>query len=264
MTDWEKAGSRARVSTRRASSPRNGTNAVRSRDGLAFLPRTASPRTRRSSSTSTQGRYKGYITSSTPPSSSGGASRDALRIHRIPGSTRSFFDEFARYADSASSTSNARANREIRRARRLRCVRDPSPRDLRPRLSGSLAARAPGRRGTSAAPRVIAHGVDGLCVRQRATMSRARSSGCSTTPSCVRGWGAQVGKAREKWDGTSSSPLEEAYARALAHATRRRRGARLDFDDAMRVVMRRSSFPRSGVRGAGARPGPSARESTTT
>src|SRR2546430_2535390 len=141
----------------------------------------------------------------------------------IPGFYSSFFDEFARYADERI-VDIERASGAERSAALDACdvFAMPSLHETfgigyleawlheRPVVGGDIPALR----------EVIAHGADGLLVRQRAGDVASAIEGLLDDPELRSRMGAAgSAKLREKWDwDLVIDRVEEAYARALAHA----------------------------------------------
>jgi glycosyltransferase involved in cell wall biosynthesis len=226
MTDWEKGWFAGEgVDAARIVTTGMGPNAARSRDGLAFRAAHGIPADaplvlyigRKE-------RYKGYIHVLD-------AAELVWRRHPdtrfvfigIPGFYSSFFDEFARYADERI-VDIERASGTEKSAALDACdvFAMPSLHETfglgyleawlheRPVVGGDIPSLR----------EVIAHGVDGFCVRQRADEVASAIQRLLDEPEMRSAMGrAGAAKLRERWDwDLVIDRVEEAYARALAHA----------------------------------------------
>ena len=226
MTDWEKGWFAGQgVDAARIVTTGMGPNAVRSRDGLAFRAAHGIPANaplvlyigRKE-------RYKGYIHVLD-------AAELVWRRHPdtrfvfigIPGFYSSFFDEFARYADERI-VDIERASPTEKSAALDACDVFAMPSLHETFGIGYLEAWLHERPvvGGDIPPlrEVIADGVDGFCVRQRADAVASAIQRLLDDPE-LRSTMGRAGsvKLREKWDwGLVIDRVEEAYARALAHA----------------------------------------------
>jgi glycosyltransferase involved in cell wall biosynthesis len=226
MTDWEKGWfEREGVDAARILTTGMGPNAVRSRDGLAFRASHGIPADaplvlyigRKE-------RYKGYIHLLD-------AAELVWRRHPetrfvfigIPGFYSSFFDEFARYADERI-VDIERASGSEKSAALDACDVFAMPSLHETFGLGYLEAWLHERPvvGGDIPPlrEVIAHGIDGLCVRQRADDVASAIERLLDDPELRSRMGlAGSAKLREKWDwDLVIDRVEKAYARALAHA----------------------------------------------
>jgi glycosyltransferase involved in cell wall biosynthesis len=225
MTDWEKGWFASEgVDAARIVTTGMGPNAVRSRDGLAFRAAHGIPADaplvlyigRKE-------RYKGYIHLLD-------AAELVWRRHPdtrfvfigIPGFYSSFFDEFARYADERI-VDIERASGTEKSAALDACDAFAMPSIHETFGIGYLEAWLHERPvvGGDIPPlrEVIAHGVDGFCVRQRADDVANAIQRLLDDPEMRTTMGrAGAAKLREKWDwDLVIDRVEEAYARALAH-----------------------------------------------
>jgi glycosyltransferase involved in cell wall biosynthesis len=226
MTEWEKGWFASEgIDATRIVTTGMGPNAARSRDGLAFRAAHGIPADaplvlyigRKE-------RYKGYIHLLD-------AAEPVWRRHPearfvfigIPGFYSSFFDEFARYADERI-VDIERASGAEKSAALDACDVFAMPSLHETFGIGYLEAWLHERPvvGGDIPPlrEVIAHGVDGLCVRQRADDVASAILRLLDDPALRTAMG-QAGsvKLREKWDWERViDRVEEAYARALAHA----------------------------------------------
>jgi glycosyltransferase involved in cell wall biosynthesis len=226
MTEWEKGWFASEgIDATRIVTTGMGPNAVRSRDGLAFRAAHGIPADaplvlyigRKE-------RYKGYIHLLD-------AAELVWRRHPearfvfigIPGFYSSFFDEFARYADERI-VDIERASGAEKSAALDACDVFAMPSLHETFGIGYLEAWLHERPvvGGDIPPlrEVIAHGVDGLCVRQRADDVASAILRLLDDPALRTAMG-QAGsvKLREKWDWERViDRVEEAYGRALAHA----------------------------------------------
>jgi glycosyltransferase involved in cell wall biosynthesis len=226
MTEWEKGWFASEgIDATRIVTTGMGPNAVRSRDGLAFRAAHGIPADaplvlyigRKE-------RYKGYIHLLD-------AAEPVWRRHPearfvfigIPGFYSSFFDEFARYADERI-VDIERASGAEKSAALDACDVFAMPSLHETFGIGYLEAWLHERPvvGGDIPPlrEVIAHGVDGLCVRQRADDVASAILRLLDDPALRTAMG-QAGsvKLREKWDWERViDRVEEAYGRALAHA----------------------------------------------
>ncbi len=226
MTDWERGWFASEgVDPARIITTGMGPNAVRSRDGLAFRAAHGIPADaplvlyigRKE-------RYKGYIHILD-------AAELVWRRHPetrfvfigIPGFYSSFFDEFARYADERI-VDIERASGTEKSAALDACDVFAMPSLHETFGLGYLEAWLHERPvvGGDIPPlrEVIAHDVDGLCVRQRADDVASAIQRLLDDPELRSRMGrAGSAKLREKWDwDLVIDRVEEAYARALAHA----------------------------------------------
>jgi len=226
MTDWEKGWFAGEgVDAARIVTTGMGPNAARSRDGLAFRAAHGIPADaplvlyigRKE-------RYKGYIHVLD-------AAELVWRRHPdtrfvfigIPGFYSSFFDEFARYADERI-VDIERASGAEKSAALDACDVFAMPSLHETFGLGYLEAWLHERPvvGGDIPPlrEVIAHGVDGFCVRQRADEVASAIQRLLDEPEMRSTMGrAGAAKLRERWDwDLVIDRVEEAYARALAHA----------------------------------------------
>jgi glycosyltransferase involved in cell wall biosynthesis len=225
MTDWEKGWFASEgVDAAQIVTTGMGPNAVRSRDGLAFRAAHGIPADaplvlyigRKE-------RYKGYIHVLD-------AAELVWRRHPetrfvfigIPGFYSSFFDEFARYADERI-VDIERASGTEKSAALDACDVFAMPSLHETFGLGYLEAWLHERPvvGGDIPPlrEVIADGVDGFCVRQRAEDVAGAIRKLLDDPALRSTMGrAGSAKLREKWDWDRViDRVEEAYARALAH-----------------------------------------------
>src|SRR3989442_12448076 len=226
MTDWEKGWFAGEgVGPARIVTTGMGPNALRSREGLAFRAAHGIPADaplvlyigRKE-------RYKGYIHVLD-------AAELVWRHHPdtrfvfigIPGFYSSFFDEFARYADERI-VDIERASGTEKSAALDACDVFAMPSLHETFGIGYLEAWLHERPvvGGDIPPlrEVIAHGVDGFCVRQRADdVAGARPRPPPPPPPPPPLGRAGAAKLREKWGWDRViDRVEEAYARALGHA----------------------------------------------
>jgi glycosyltransferase involved in cell wall biosynthesis len=225
MTDWENGWFASEgVDPARVVTTGMGPNAVRSRDGLAFRAAHGIPADaplvlyigRKE-------RYKGYIHLLD-------AAELVWRRHPetrfvfigIPGFYSSFFDEFARYADERI-VDIERASGTEKSAALDACDIFAMPSLHETFGIGYLEAWLHERPvvGGDIPPlrEVIADGIDGFCVRQRAEDVAGAIRKLLDDPALGSTMGrAGSAKLREKWDWDRViDRVEEAYARALAH-----------------------------------------------
>jgi glycosyltransferase involved in cell wall biosynthesis len=226
MTDWEKGWFASEgVDDSRIFTTGMGPNAVRSRDGLAFrAAHGIPPDAPLVLYIGRKERYKGYIHLLD-------AAELVWRRHPdtrfvfigIPGFYSSFFDEFARYADERI-VDIERASGTEKSAALDACDVFAMPSLHETFGIGYLEAWLHERPvvGGDIPPlrEVIAHGVDGFCVRQRADDVASAIQRLLDDPALRSSMGqAGAAKLREKWDWDRViDRVEEAYARALAHA----------------------------------------------
>jgi len=226
MTDWEKGWFASEgVDPTRIVTTGMGPNAVRSHDGLAFrAAHGIPPEAPLVLYIGRKERYKGYIHVLD-------AAELVWRRHPdtrfvfigIPGFYSSFFDEFARYADERI-VDIERASGPEKSAALDACDVFAMPSLHETFGLGYLEAWLHERPvvGGDIPPlrEVIADGVDGFCVRQRAEDVASAIQRLLDDPALRSTMGrAGSAKLREKWDwGLVIDRVEEAYARALAHA----------------------------------------------
>jgi len=226
MTDWEKGWFASEgVDPTRIVTTGMGPNAVRSHDGLAFrAAHGIPPEAPLVLYIGRKERYKGYIHVLD-------AAELVWRRHPdtrfvfigIPGFYSSFFDEFARYADERI-VDIERASGAEKSAALDACDVFAMPSLHETFGLGYLEAWLHERPvvGGDIPPlrEVIADGVDGFCVRQRAEDVASAIQRLLDDPALRSTMGrAGSAKLREKWDwGLVIDRVEEAYARALAHA----------------------------------------------
>jgi glycosyltransferase involved in cell wall biosynthesis len=226
MTDWEKGWFASEgVDPARIVTTGMGPNAVRSHDGLAFRAAHGIPADaplvlyigRKE-------RYKGYIHLLD-------AAELVWRRHPetrfvfigIPGFYSSFFDEFARYADERI-VDIERASGAEKAAALDACNVFAMPSLHETFGIGYLEAWLHERPvvGGDIPPlrEVIADGLDGYCVRQRADDVASAIRRLLDDPALATAMGrAGSVKLREKWDwDLVIDRVEEAYTRALTHA----------------------------------------------
>ena len=226
MTDWEKGWfAREGVDSARVVTTGMGPNAMRSHDGVAFRAAHGIPLDaplvlyigRKE-------RYKGYIHLLD-------AAEIVWRRHPdtrfvfigIPGFYSSFVDEFARYADERI-VDIERASGIEKSAALDACDVFAMPSLHETFGIGYLEAWLHERPvvGGDIPPlrEVIADGVDGFCVRQRASDVAGAIQRLLDDPALRASMGrAGAAKLREKWDwNLVIDRVEEAYTRALAHA----------------------------------------------
>jgi glycosyltransferase involved in cell wall biosynthesis len=226
MTEWEKGWFASEgIDATRIVTTGMGPNAVRSRDGLAFRAAHGIPADaplvlyigRKE-------RYKGYIHLLDAAELVWQRHPEARFVFiGIPGFYSSFFDEFARYADERI-VDIERASGAEKSAALDACDVFAMPSLHETFGIGYLEAWLHERPvvGGDIPPlrEVIAHGVDGLCVRQRADDVASAILRLLDDPALRTAMG-QAGsvKLREKWDWERViDRVEEAYGRALAHA----------------------------------------------
>jgi glycosyltransferase involved in cell wall biosynthesis len=226
MTEWEKGWFASEgIDPTRIVTTGMGPNAVRSRDGLAFRAAHGIPADaplvlyigRKE-------RYKGYIHLLDAAELVWQRHPEARFVFiGIPGFYSSFFDEFARYADERI-VDIERASGAEKSAALDACDVFAMPSLHETFGIGYLEAWLHERPvvGGDIPPlrEVIAHGVDGLCVRQRADDVASAILRLLDDPALRTAMG-QAGsvKLREKWDWERViDRVEEAYGRALAHA----------------------------------------------
>jgi len=226
MTDWEKGWFASEgVDAERIVTTGMGPNAVRSHDGLAFRAAHGIPaKAPLVLYIGRKERYKGYIHLLD-------AAELVWRRHPdtrfvfigIPGFYSSFVDEFARYADERI-VDIERASGTEKSAALDACDVFAMPSLHETFGIGYLEAWLHERPvvGGDIPPlrEVIAHDVDGFCVRQRAVDVADAIQRLLDDPALGSSMGrAGAAKLREKWDWDRViDRVEEAYARALAHA----------------------------------------------
>lgn len=225
MTDWEKGWFASEgVDATRIVTTGMGPNAVRSHDGLAFrAAHGIPPDAPLVLYIGRKERYKGYIHLLD-------AAELVWRKHPdtrfvfigIPGFYSSFFDEFARYADERIVDID-RASGTEKSAALDACDVFAMPSLHETFGLGYLEAWLHERPvvGGDIPPlrEVIADGVDGFCVRQRAEEVANAIRRLLDDPALRSAMGrAGAAKLHEKWDWDRViDRVEEAYARALAH-----------------------------------------------
>ena len=226
MTDWERGWfAQEGVDAARIVTTGMGPNAVRSHDGAAFRSAHGIPdQAPLVLYIGRKERYKGYIHLLD-------AAELVWRRHPetrfvfigIPGFYSSFFDEFARYADERIvDIERASGNEKSAALDACDVFAMPSLHETfglgyleawlheRPVVGGDIPPLR----------EVIAHGVDGLCVRQRADEVAQAILLLLDDPALRVGMGrAGAAKLSEKWDWDRvMDRVEDAYQRALAHA----------------------------------------------
>ena len=226
MTDWEKGWfANEGVEDARIVTTGMGPNAVRSRDGLAFrAAHGIPPDAPLVLYIGRKERYKGYIHLLDAAELVWRRHPDARFVFiGIPGFYSSFFDEFARYADERI-VDIERASGTEKSAALDACDVFAMPSLHETFGIGYLEAWLHERPvvGGDIPPlrEVIADGVDGFCVRQRAGDVASAIQRLLDDPGLRSSMGrAGALKLREKWDWERViDRVEEAYARALAHA----------------------------------------------